>query len=89
MTISDRIAELLKDQSIRDQYVRTIAEMSFRPVTDTLTGDEVARIIACIAYAGSLTQPMNVKTEVTNEVGGRVYHSQIDDGVNITERIGG
>jgi hypothetical protein len=84
-SIIERAEELLHDPTLGDRARQVIAAMQFRPVEESLTGEEIAEWLAClIMSAQNVPAPA-----IEKSTEGRVHSVSINDGVMITERIGG
>jgi hypothetical protein len=89
-TIIQRVQELKGDPTIESKGMRVIASLNFKPVTDTMTGEEFALTLATIiAYGDKHMKATSTDVRVDDTPGGKVYNASINDGVNITERLGG
>ena len=91
ITIMQRLVELRSDATLGEKGLKTLSSLAFKPVTDTMTGEEFALTLAIIIAYGEQTQhktsPPVVGIDDTPQ--GKVYNASIDDSVAIAERFGG
>jgi hypothetical protein len=89
-TIIQRVQELKGDPSLSSKGISTIAALSFTPVDDTMTGEQFALTLATIIAYGEKQLPAQATSvQVDDTPAGKVYNASIQDGVSVTERIGG
>lgn len=91
ISVWDRIKELRSDPTLGERGVKVLGSLSFKPIEDTLTGEEFAVTLATIlAY---MTVPAEqrsaVKVESLQTEGGKVYNAGISDGVSLADKLGG
>ena len=82
-TVLERAEQLRSDPSVMDGFAATLGALAFMPVESTITGEQLAKLLAAMTYNA------DKQSEVTVAKEGRVYHATIDDSVAIKEQIGG
>ena len=84
-SVLDRVRELAGDPSLAHRGMTTMSSLAFKPVGETMTGEEIAVILACLVAQGSA----GAAARLTQSQQGNVHTATFNDGIEIKDVLGG
>jgi hypothetical protein len=89
-SILERIHALQDDPTIGEKGARLVAELAFKPTSDTMTGEDLAVALATLlAYGQAIATQPDADVKVESSEGGKVFTAAISDSVRMRDALGG